>query len=301
MTNIQHNSNRSPFPKILALRVVLGIVALAGQSLAQDEYAAIEKKLHYQTGHIELTEGDVALEVPKSYRFLNASDARKVLEDAWGNPEDSSTLGLIVPAGEQATSSAYAVELSYDADGYISDKDAASTNYSDMLKTMQQDARDGNDDRVKAGYDKISLIGWADAPHYDPGTHKMYWAKELKFAEAETNTLNYNVRVLGRRGVLNMNAIGDMSNLETIKTDMQNILTIANFKPGSKYEEYNPATDKLAEYGLAAMVAGGVAVKTGLFAKLIAGLLAFKKLLIPAVLGIGALASRLLKGKAATA
>jgi uncharacterized membrane-anchored protein len=301
MTNTRQNSSRSPLPKILALTVALGIVSLAGQSLAQDEYAAIEKKLNYQTGHIELTEGDIALEVPKNYRFLNASDARKVLEDAWGNPEDSSTLGMIVPAGEQATSSAYAVELSYDADGYISDKDAASTNYGEMLKTMQQDARDGNDDRVKAGYDKISLIGWADAPRYDPGTHKMYWAKELKFGEAETNTLNYNVRVLGRRGVLNMNAIGDMSDLSMIKTDMQNILTIANFKPGARYEEYNPATDKLAEYGLAAMVAGGVAVKTGLFAKLIAGLLAFKKLLIPAVLGIGALASKLLKGKAATA
>jgi uncharacterized membrane-anchored protein len=301
MTNTQHNSNRRPFSKILALTIALGIVSLAGQSLAQDEYAAIEKKLQYQTGHIELTEGDVALEVPKGYRFLNATDARKVLEDAWGNPEDSSTLGMIVPAGEQATSSAYAVELSYDADGYISDKDAASTNYSEMLKTMQQDARDSNDERVKSGYEKIELIGWADAPRYDPSTHKMYWAKELKFGEAQENTLNYNVRVLGRRGVLNMNAIGDMSDLETIKTDMQNVLTIANFKPGARYEEYNPATDKLAEYGLAALVAGGVAVKTGLFAKLIAGLLAFKKILIPAVLGIGVLASRFFKGKSATA
>jgi uncharacterized membrane-anchored protein len=293
MTNVQHRT--------LALTIALGIVSFSGSGFAQDEYAAIEKKLNYQTGHIELTEGDVALEVPKGYRFLNASDARKVLEDAWGNPEDTGTLGMIVPAGTEATSSDYAVELSYDADGYISDKDAASTNYSEMLKTMQSDARDGNEERVKAGYDKISLIGWADAPHYDPATHKMYWAKELKFGQNEENTLNYNVRVLGRRGVLNMNAIANMTDLETVKTDMQNVLTIANFKAGARYEEYNPATDKLAEYGLAALVAGGVAVKTGAFAKLLAVLAGFGKLLIPAVIGIGAFVMKLFKGKAATA
>jgi uncharacterized membrane-anchored protein len=48
-----------------------------------------------------------------------------------------------------------------------------------------------------------------------------------------------------------------------------------------------PKTDKLAEYGLGALIAGGVAAKLGLFAKLGALLLAFKKLIIIGFVAIG--------------
>jgi uncharacterized membrane-anchored protein len=56
--------------------------------------------------------------------------------------------------------------------------------------------------------------------------------------------------------------------------------------------DFNAQTDKVAEYGIAALVAGGVAAKLGFFGKLLALLVAFKKLII---LGVAAAASLLWK------
>ena len=51
----------------------------------------------------------------------------------------------------------------------------------------------------------------------------------------------------------------------------------------------------MAAYGLAALIAGGVAAKAGLFAKLFAVLLAGKKIILGAVLACGALFSKFFK------
>jgi uncharacterized membrane-anchored protein len=66
---------------------------------------------------------------------------------------------------------------------------------------------------------------------------------------------------------------------------MPKVLAATNFKAGNDYGDFNSNTDKVAEYGIAALVAGGVAAKLGFFAKIFALLLAFKKALI-----IGAIA-----------
>ena len=47
---------------------------------------------------------------------------------------------------------------------------------------MQQEVQDGNPERQKEGYPPSNLVGWAaNTPHYDKATHKLYWAKDLKF------------------------------------------------------------------------------------------------------------------------
>ena len=262
--------------------------SLAGAS-GFDE-AKFEKGLRYQTGSVSILNGKVKLNITPKYRFLDAADARKVLEEAWGNPPDEGTLGMILPAGMPATgNSTWAVELSYDDDGYVSDKDASSINYGDLLKDMQQDAQDGNEEREKAGYDTVKLVGWASAPKYDAASHKLYWAKELEFGGDPDHALNYNVRVLGRHGYLNMNAIASMKQLPEVQAGMGEVLGLAEFSAGDRYTDYQPG-DKVSQYGIAALIAGGVlASKTGLLAKLGLLLLAGKKLLIPiiAALGVG--------------
>jgi uncharacterized membrane-anchored protein len=66
---------------------------------------------------------------------------------------------------------------------------------------------------------------------------------------------------------------------------MQQVTSFTNFTAGNRYADFNGSTDKVAEYGIAALVAGGVAAKLGFFGKLLALLLAFKKLI---VLGVAA-------------
>ncbi|MEG0245518.1 MAG: DUF2167 domain-containing protein, partial [Pseudomonas sp.] len=117
-------------------------------------------------------------------------------------------------------------------------------------------------------------------------SHKMYWARELKADDAEQNTLNYSIRVLGREGVLELNAVAAMADLPTIKQELPKVLAFTNFTDGNLYTDYNPSTDKLASYGLAALVAGGIAGKAGLFAKISIFLLAAKKFLVIGVVAL---------------
>jgi len=67
------------------------------------------------------------------------------------------------------------------------------------------------------------------------------------------------------------------------------------FSAGHRYTEFNASTDKVAAYGVAALVAGGVAAKMGLFAKLGVLLLGLKKGLVFLLAGAGALVAKIFK------
>jgi uncharacterized membrane-anchored protein len=165
---------------------------------------------------------------------------------------------------------------------------------------MQKDLASANNGRQNAGYEPVHLVGWAKSPHYDSQTHKLYWAKELKFGSQPENTLNYNIRMLGRGGVLVLNAVAGMSQLPEIEQATPKILTAIDFNPGHRYADFNPKSDKIAEYGLAALVAGtatAAAVKLGLFKGLWVAILAAKKFIIIGVVAVVALVGKLFKRK----
>jgi uncharacterized membrane-anchored protein len=97
--------------------------------------------------------------------------------------------------------------------------------------------------------------------------------------------------------VLVLNAVSGMGQLDTVKNEMQQVLAFTDFNSGFRYADYDSKTDKTAAYGIAALVAGGVAAKAGMFAKLFAALLAAKKLIIAGVIALGALLAKLFKKK----
>ncbi len=265
-----------------------------GQMTAEEFNASLK----YQQGEIALPGGKASLQVPAHFRYLDPSDTARVLEQAWGNPSGEGTLGMLFPADlGPLDEQSWGVVISYDNDGHVSDEDADAINYNDLLKDMQASLAEENDQRVQAGFGALQLVGWAEPPTYDKATRKMYWAKELKFGDDHENTLNYNVRVLGRDGVLVLNAVAGMSQLAQIKSQMQEVIAFANFNQGSQYTDFNPDTDKLAAYGLAALVGGAVAAKAGLFAKIGALLLAGKKFIVLALVVLAGGFARLFKRK----
>ena len=241
-------------------------------AMSEEEFLAT---LHFQHGKIVLGDNLATLDLPEQFVFLNGADAESVLSKAWGNPPSEPTLGMILPAGVSPLSAeSWAVTVEYEENGYVEDDDANDIDYSEMLTDMQKDVLEGNEQRVKEGYDKIQLIGWASKPHYDAAGKKLYWAKELKFGAADTNTLNYNIRVLGRKGVLVLNFIASMDQLPMIEQNLPSVLAMTEFNGGSRYADFNPDLDQVAAYGLGALVAGNVAAKFGFFA---AALLLLKK------------------------
>jgi uncharacterized membrane-anchored protein len=244
---------------------------------------ALAERLKYQQGQIVLKDGLATVNLSEGFRYVDPAGTETLLTGIWGNPSSSEKfLGMIVPAGfDPFAPQAWCVVIGYQEDGYVKDDDAEKINYTKLLKQMQKATREGSAERVKNGYPAIELIGWAAAPRYDRQTHKFYWAKELNFGESQgENTLNYSLRILGRRGILELNAVASMGQLADIEKATPQILAMVDFNEGHRYADYTPGTDKLAKYGLAALVAGTVAAKTGLLKGLFVAILAMKKFLI---------------------
>ena len=273
---------------------------LCTPAFARDNDAAVQQtlsSLHYQTGDVALSDAGATLHVQPGFKYLAHDDARKVLEQLWGNPPDDDVLGMLVPVNAGVASDhSWAVVVTFSDDGYVSDEDASKVDYTQVLKDMQSSAEDENAERKKEGYAPYHIVGWAQPPRYEASTKRIYWAKELKVDGARDNTLNYDIRVLGREGYLSMNAVASMSDMNLVQSGMQQVLPMAQFDAGHRYADYKPGTDKLAAYGLAALVGGGIAAKAGLFAKIGVFLLAAKKAIIAGVVAIGAAVKKFFGG-----
>ena len=269
---------------LLGCTVAILLLHCAGSVAAQDADAKVEAQkfldsLHYRSGTVSVDKAHATLNLSTDFRFLDADDAQRVLHDFWGNPPDGDVLGMLVPrdASLADEKNSWAVVITYSDDGYVSDTEAASIDYDKMLRDMQQEDREANPERRKQGYPAVELVGWATPPHYDSGTNKLYWAKELDFEGAPEHALNYDIRVLGRGGYLSFNAVAGMHQLAMVQAAMPQVLSMAEFDAGQRYTDFNASTDKVAAYGIGALVAGAIAAKAGLFAKLFALLIAFKK------------------------
>lgn len=267
------------------------------QNQKQDPVQSFVDSLAFRDGEIAVPEAHARLKLGEGFRYLEKADARRVLEDFWGNPADDTVLGMLVPASDPlGTDHSWAVILTWSDDGHVSDADAAEIDYTQLLADMQQETRDAAPALKEAGYPTAELVGWAQPPRYDAVGKRLHWAKHLQFEGQDGGTLNYDIRVLGREGYLSMNAVADVADLERVNAGMAEVLSMAEFDEGQRYADFNEDTDKTAAYGLAALVGGGLAAKSGLLAKL--GLLLAKgwKLVFLAGIGIVALLGKL-RGK----
>ncbi|MCE9523109.1 MAG: DUF2167 domain-containing protein [Alphaproteobacteria bacterium] len=260
----------------------------AKEAPSPQELAA--NSLTERDGTIVLPGGQASVVVAEGFAFLDATDATKLLVEVWGNPPGAAegVLGAIVPKGVSPLApESWAAMITYDNDGHVSDDDAASINYDDLLKEMQSDTAAGSEERVKQGYPAISLVGWAQKPSYDAAGHKLHWAKHLKFG-TEDETLNYAIRALGRTGVLQLNVIAGMNQLPDINANVPKMLSMVSFNEGHRYADFDAANDPVAAYGLAALVAGGIAAKAGLLKGLLVFLAASWKFVLMGLLAFGA-------------
>lgn len=239
----------------------------------------------FKQGKITLDGGMAQLDVPEGYYFLGAKDARYLMEKVWKNPEDTSILGMIFPRNVTPyDGGSWAVSLQFEDIGYVSDDDAESYDYDDMLKSMQADAITENEWRVKNGFAKVELLGWAAEPHYDKAARKVYWAKKLHFDGETTDTLNYNIRALGRKGVLVMNFIAGAEQMAMVETAAPDVMKMASFTEGNRYVDFVPGADTVAAVGIGGLIAGTVASKSGFLLLALAFLKkGFILLLVPAI------------------
>jgi uncharacterized membrane-anchored protein len=227
---------------------------------------SVQGSFRYQTGHLTLPGGVGELTVPAGYRYLDSAQSRRVLTTYWHNP-DGTCLGMLLPKDKGPLDEhSWAYIIQYDPMGYVKDDDANDIDYADLLTDMKKDLEESNPEREKAGYEPAYLLGWSATPYYDKSQHALHWAKLLRFGSGGDSTLNYNVRLLGRKGVLVLNAVASPAQLPEIKASIPGILANVGFAKGQQYTDYNAGLDEVAAYTIGGLVAGKVLAKVGFFA-----------------------------------
>ena len=228
-----------------------------------------------QLGPVDVPVRDQAyLRLPAGYVWIPNPAATQLLA-AMGNRVGDGFVGAIVPASDAPW---FAV-VNVVKEGYIKDDDAKDWNADDLLKSLKEGTAAANEERTKRGIAAMDVVGWAQKPHYDASSHRLVWSALTidKGAPAGEQGVNYNTYALGRDGYISLNLVTDAKAIETYKPDALRLLSALEYNDGKKYADFNSSTDKVAAYGLAALVAGAAAKKLGLFAILLAFLAKFAK------------------------
>ncbi|MBI5362659.1 MAG: DUF2167 domain-containing protein [Planctomycetes bacterium] len=216
--------------------------------------------------------------VPEGLAYADAEGARNLLA-ATGNLPDDSVLAGVLSLREESD---WFVLFSFDESGYVKDEEKDELDADDLLDKLREGNEQGNAIRKERGLDTLELVGWEKEPFYDPKTNNLTWGTRIK-SSAGGESVNWQVRLLGRRGVMSAELVIAPQDLQAGLPSFDALLAGYSFKEGHKYAEFRSG-DKIAEYGLGALVVGGAgfaALKLGFFSK-------FWKLILVGVAAMGA-------------
>ncbi|WP_418116962.1 DUF2167 domain-containing protein [Variovorax sp. 350MFTsu5.1] len=255
--------------------------ASTASSLEAEQDAAFKAaKAVQKVGPVDITLRDQAhLHLPAGYVWVPTPAAAQLMR-SMGNRTDDTFVGAIFPADDAD----WMAVVKFVKEGYIKDDDAKDWNADDLLKSLKEGTEAANEERAKRGIPSIEVTGWAQKPQYDASSHRLVWSalSKRKGSTDGNQGVNYNTYALGREGYLSLNLITNAKDLDKYKPDASKLLGAIQYDDGKKYADFNSSTDKVAAYGLAALVAGAAVKKLGLFAIIAAFLAKFAKLAVVA-------------------
>ena len=223
------------------------------------------------------------INLPEGFTYVPQAETNRLLK-SWGNGEDPDILGSIWGDGD------WFVVIEFDAEGYIRDEEAKDWDVDAMLDNYKEGTEQQNVARREQGQPELEITGWVQKPTYDASKHLLVWSMSSKHKDAPADAeqgINYNTFALGREGYITLNLVTNLKDVEAQKPIAQQLLAAVEYNEGKRYADFNESTDKVAEYGIAALVGGVAAKKLGLFAALGVLVLKFWKIGLIALAGLG--------------
>jgi uncharacterized membrane-anchored protein len=246
-----------------------------------------------QRGPVSVDLRDQAkLQLPDGYAFVPAKEGTRIME-TMGNQVDARFMGLIIPM----TKAHWFVTVDYEAAGYIKDDDAKKWDAKELLDNLKEGTEAGNERRKSMGIPAIEVTRWIESPTYDAANQRLVWSAELQTkGNPDTDpTINYNTYVLGREGYISMDLVTSTSTITTDKLAARELLAATEFVNGKRYADYNSSTDKVAAYGLAALVGGLAIKKLGLLAMIGVFIAKFAKIILIGFAAAGGVIAKFFK------
>jgi uncharacterized membrane-anchored protein len=272
----------------LALAAASAMVSAQDKGASKDDPGAAFRNLPWVTGP---EQGKIAeqatVKLGQDFGFLGEQGTSRFLE-LNGNPPRPGHYTLVPKEG-----SWFAV-FHFNPDGYVRDNEKIDADA--LLKSMKEGDESGNEERKRHGMQPIYTDGWSVPPHYDQATRRLEWGVRLKDHDGRF-IVNYTSRLLGREGVMTAVLVSNTETLDRDRAAFAKALDGFTYNSGKSYAEFKEG-DKVAAYGLGALVLGGAAAAA---AKTGAGKALFKGLwiaLAAGAAGVWAFAKRMMGKKA---
>jgi uncharacterized membrane-anchored protein len=233
----------------------------AFSAFAQEEPAIEEDPFGFQYGPVTGRMADIStIKLPEGYAFTGPEGTQKFMTFN-ENIVSGTEIGTIISSNEW-----FAV-FDFDGIGYVKDNEKDDLDADALLKSMREGEIQANKQRREMGMEELNLVGWYKEPFYNDQTQNLEWCTEIRSSRSPNTFANHNIRILGRYGVTRITLVANIDQLDTAIPELAALLDSYEYTNGKKYAEYRQG-DKIAKYGLTALVAGGaaaVALKTGLF------------------------------------
>lgn len=229
----------------------------------QKERDELNRQIGLKNGPFAGEMGVATIQVPEGFVFTDGAGAKKWAE-LTTNPISGKEIGLMGPSD-----GAWLVLFEFDDVGYVKDDEKDDLDADELLASIKEGTAAFNEERTKAGVPPLNILGWEQPPKYNDQAKALEWC--VRAESGGEPSINFNTRILGRRGVVSVTLMfGGEVQLADVLPGFRQLLAGFAFQQGETYAEYRDG-DKVAEYGLAALVAGGgvaLAAKSGLLGKL---------------------------------
>lgn len=283
-----------------ALYLLAVALAASAQSSSQEiemrsAMEAAQKAARLGPQEVKLVD-QALLKVPAGLVYIPPAEAGRLLA-AMGNRAGDNLLGMVLSPEQEAN---WFVVMRFVKSGYIKDDDARDWKVDELLAGLKAGTEEMNKERRARGITEVEVLGWVEAPKYDATMHRLVWSAESKEKGAPAGAergINYNTYALGRDGYISMNLVTDLAKIDAERPFAHRLLAALQYNDGKRYNDFNSATDHVAEFGLAALIGGVAAKKLGLFAVLFAFAAKFAKLIGVAVFALGAMVMKILRGR----
>jgi uncharacterized membrane-anchored protein len=249
---------------ITAACMLFSVATPAQGAAAQEEQLSPEQQhvrnvlnsLKWVEGPATVGVGNNAtLRVPEGYVFLDAGDTKKFQE-----------LNENISSGNEYTLAPADLHwfalFEYEDTGYVKDDEKIDADA--LLESIKQGTEAANEERRKRGWEEMQITGWRVRPAYNESTKRLEWAIDAQSASGAST--NLFTKILGRHGVTSVALVTSPDSLAADAPQFRDAIRGFEYVEGQRYAEFREG-DKVAEYGLAGLIAGGtvaVAAKSGL-------------------------------------
>ncbi len=269
-------------PRLQGCRLLVFTLAflLIATSLPAQDQPQTPPQIDWQDGPTVGRIGDLAeIKVPEGYRFAGKAGALKFMELAQ-NPTSGRELGIIIP-NTKNDDDFWFIIFEFDEIGYVKDDEKDKLDADAILSSIREGTEAANEVRKERGWPTMEVVGWQQSPFYDPKTNNLTWGIRGRASDSQGESINYSVRLLGRNGAMSVDLVMVPQQAAAVVPQFEGLISGFSYSAGKSYAEFKTG-DKIAAYGLTALIAGGagaVALKTGLLQK-------FWKLIVAGVVAL---------------